>query len=88
MEWVYDQVTVTGDRIGEDGKVMTEVLDLWRRNPIECIRELIGNPAFRNAMGYGPERQFADEEMLERILDEMWTGNWWWDVQVSSAANV
>ena len=25
-----------------------------------------------------------DEEMVKRIVDEMWTADWWWDVQVSS----
>ena len=82
MDWIYDQITVTGDRVGEDGDVVTEVLDLWRRNPVDCVRELIGNPTFREVMGYAPERQFVDEELLERVLNEMWTADWWWKIQV------
>ena len=46
------------------------------RNPVDCVRELIGNPTFCEVMGYAPERQFADEELLERLLNEMWTADW------------
>ncbi|KAJ3551364.1 hypothetical protein NM688_g4745 [Phlebia brevispora] len=81
MRWIYDQVTVSGDQLDENGEQMTEILDLWRRDPVECIRELIGNPAFREVMAYAPERVFADREMATRILDEMWTADWWWEIQ-------
>ena len=82
MEWIYDQVTVTGDQLDENGQVMSEVLDLWRRDPVECVRELIGNPAFRAVMGYSPERIFSDPDLLNRVIDEMWSADWWWEVQV------
>lgn len=82
MNWIYDQISVTGDRIGEDGGPMIETLDLWRRDPVECVRELIGNPAFREMMAYAPERVFSDREALQRIIDEMCTGDLWWEVQV------
>ena len=80
--WVYEQVTVTGDHVGENGQVATEILDLWRRDPLDCIRELIGNPAFREIMAYAPEQIYSDEDMHNRVINEMWTGDWWWDVQV------
>lgn len=80
--WIYDQVTVTGDHVGENGQVATEILDLWRRDPLDCIRELIGNPAFREIMAYEPEQIYSDEEMRNRVVNEMWTGDWWWEIQV------
>ena len=67
---------MTGDRIGEDGNVMQETLDLWRRDPVECIRELIGNPVFRDILAYAPERIFSDQAMSSRVVDEMCTGDW------------
>ena len=82
-QWIYDKVTVTGDAVDEDGKPISEDLDLWRRDPVECIQELIGNPMFRDALAYGPERVYSDEEMVKRIVDEMWTADWWWDLQVN-----
>ncbi|KAI0070398.1 hypothetical protein K474DRAFT_1713361 [Panus rudis PR-1116 ss-1] len=60
QRWMYDEITVVGDRIGEDQKLMTERVELWRRDPLECVRELIGNPDFRNSMSYAPEKIFAD----------------------------
>ncbi len=81
--WIYDELTITGDVLGEDNKLLTDRLDLWRRDPVECIRELIGKSALQDVMGYAPEQVFSDEEGAKRIYDEMWTGDWWWDVQVS-----
>ncbi|KAI5992617.1 hypothetical protein EDC04DRAFT_2872765 [Pisolithus marmoratus] len=43
--------------------------------------ELIGNPAFHDAMAYVPERAYVDSQGTNRIYDEMWTADWWWDVQ-------
>lgn len=83
MHWHCDEVKVTGNIVDDNGKVLTERLELWRRNPVECIRELIGNPAFREIMGYAPERVFMDPGGSMRIFHEMWTGDWWWKMQVS-----
>ncbi|KAI0076769.1 hypothetical protein K474DRAFT_1597442 [Panus rudis PR-1116 ss-1] len=62
---------------------MCERVDLWRRDPVECVRELIGNPAFREAMAYTPEKLYDDEHMESRIFHEMHNGDWWWQTQVS-----
>lgn len=59
-----------------------ETLELWRRNPVDCIKELFGNPAFKKVMRYSPERHFADKEAEIRVYDEMWTADWWWEMQV------
>ncbi|KAL0069193.1 hypothetical protein AAF712_003881 [Marasmius tenuissimus] len=48
IDWKYHTVRLEGDRTDEDGRQMTEELELWMRDPVECIRELIGNPAFRD----------------------------------------
>jgi hypothetical protein len=62
--------------------MMTEDLELWKRDPVECVKELIGNPAFQNLVSYVPQRAYADKAGLKRIFDEMWTADWWWDTQV------
>jgi hypothetical protein len=82
-KWICDIITAAGDRIDEDGKVMVEKLELWRRDPVECVRELMENPSFQGHMAYAPERVYKDEEGKVRIYDEMWTANWWWDLQVN-----
>ena len=63
--------------------MLEEDLELWRRDPVECVKELIGNPAFKEFMSYVPERVYVDNKGQERIYDEMWTGDWWWETQVS-----
>ncbi|RPD57369.1 hypothetical protein L227DRAFT_507016 [Lentinus tigrinus ALCF2SS1-6] len=80
-EWVCDQWEVVGDVKDENGKEQVEEIELWRRDPVECIRELIGNPVFKEYLRYAPEKLFVDKEATKRMLDEMWTGDWWWDTQ-------
>ncbi|KAH7919169.1 hypothetical protein BV22DRAFT_1134039 [Leucogyrophana mollusca] len=80
-EWKLKMVTVEGDRKGPDGKVLTEELELWLRDPIGCIRELMANPAFADVMSYAPEKVYVDETENGRRYGEMWTGDWWWEMQ-------
>ncbi|KAI0693752.1 hypothetical protein BC835DRAFT_1207867, partial [Cytidiella melzeri] len=71
MKWTYKEVKVVSNLLDEDGKAMTEKLELWHHNPVECIRELIGNPASEEHMSYAPEQVYADDEGLVRIFDKM-----------------
>lgn len=83
-EWSCEIVTAQGNVVGEDGTLKTEDLELWKRNPVDCVKELIGNPAFRSLISYVPQRAYADKAGTDRIFDEMWTADWWWDTQVSN----
>ncbi|KDQ62841.1 hypothetical protein JAAARDRAFT_104347, partial [Jaapia argillacea MUCL 33604] len=56
--WHCDVVTVAGDRFGEDAKLITEELELWRRDPVECIEELLNNPSFAGHVAFAPERVY------------------------------
>ncbi|KAH7905274.1 hypothetical protein BJ138DRAFT_1138330 [Hygrophoropsis aurantiaca] len=80
-EWKCELVTAEGDHEGEDGEVVNEELELWLRDPIACIRELIGNPTFQKHLAYAPEKVFIDQNGMTRQFDEMWTGDWWWNMQ-------
>ena len=71
-----------GELLGEDNKPIIEEHELWIRDPVECVRELIRNPAFRECMAYAPEKTYADKHGRNRQYDEMWTGDWWWETQV------
>ena len=81
--WKVEIFEAVGDKLGEDGKPRTERVELWKRNVVDCVRELMGNPLFREAIRYAPERQYADSGGKTRIYGNSWTANWWWDVQVS-----
>ncbi|KAJ7815249.1 hypothetical protein B0H14DRAFT_3090027 [Mycena olivaceomarginata] len=61
---------------------MVEELELWRRDPVECIKELMGNPAFKDFLAYAPEEVCVDSAGLKgRVFDEAWTAEWWWKIQ-------
>ena len=81
-EWRCSIIDITGDQLDKDGNAMTEHLELWHRDPVECMKGLIGNLAFKEFISYVPEHVFMDDEGQVRVFDEMWTGNWWWDTQV------
>ena len=83
-DWVCDIVKVTSDINGENGETMGEELDLWCRNPLECIQELIGNPLFKDKMVFEPAQCFTNEACSNCVIDEIWTANWWWKIQVST----
>ena len=80
--WQCDVVTVDGDRAGEDGKMMAEELELWHRNPVECIQELLGNPELNGNISYAPVQHFTDKNGMNHVIDERWTADWWWKTQV------
>ncbi|KAF8798866.1 hypothetical protein BYT27DRAFT_7032834, partial [Phlegmacium glaucopus] len=76
--WHCEIIDVVGDKLGNDRKEMHEKVELWRRDPVDCVMELLGNPAFKEFISYTPERVFSDNAGKERIFDEMWTADWWW----------
>jgi hypothetical protein len=80
-EWTVDFLTTHGDILDENGKPITEVLELWRKNAVECIRELIGNPSFQDNH-YAPMRIYEDAEGRVRVYSEMCSGDLWWELQV------
>ncbi len=85
--WTQEILSVEGDLKNPDGSPMLEEVELWRRDPVECIRELMGDSAFDGEMAFAPERVYADKDGKERVYDKMWTADWWWDVQVSASAD-
>jgi hypothetical protein len=71
-EWQLKRIQVKGNSAQAEG----EDLELWLRNPVDCIRELMANPEFDGKVSYSPERVFVDAEGKVRQYDEMWTGEW------------
>lgn len=83
-EWACETFATQGDRIDHaTRKKRVETFELWKRNPVDCIKELIGNPVFQEHMKYAHEPQFEDVEGTKPIINEMWTAEWWEKIQVS-----
>ncbi|KAG1835333.1 hypothetical protein DFJ58DRAFT_908621 [Suillus subalutaceus] len=80
-EWQLKRITVQGNKLTNNGQCKTKDLELWLRDPVDCIHELMANPEFDHMVSYVPERVFADVEGKTRWYDEMWTGDWWWEMQ-------
>jgi hypothetical protein len=83
VEWTYRPVNLNGDMLDDNGKPMTEHLELWYRDPVKVMQELMGNPIFKEVMRFAPERVYCDSAGMERVVNEMWTAEWWWEMQVS-----
>ncbi|KAI6094441.1 hypothetical protein F5141DRAFT_1191847 [Pisolithus sp. B1] len=81
LAWTCEMIDVEGDIIAEDGTLKHKQLELWWHDPVECMQELMGNPAFWEVMLYVPKHAYTDAKGENCIYDEMWTGDWWWNVQ-------
>ena len=82
LVWKCSIVDVTGNRLDEDGNTMNEQLELWHRDPIDCVKSLIGNPTFKDYISYVTKHVYMDDGGKVRIFDKMWTSDWWCDTQV------
>ncbi|KAJ7051861.1 Zn-finger domain-containing protein [Mycena amicta] len=83
-EWTHETIDIVGDLVDDETKApMVETVELWKRDPVECVRELIGNPAFKDRLVYMPERVYSDKSGSDesRVIDEMWSADWWWEAQ-------
>jgi hypothetical protein len=76
---------VKGDHTGEDGKMMFEELELWHHNPVECIQELLSNPALDGDITYTPVQCVTDKDSTNCVIDEGWTAGWWWKTQTGKS---
>ncbi|KAF8233108.1 hypothetical protein L208DRAFT_1268663, partial [Tricholoma matsutake] len=43
---------------------------------------LLGNPALDGDVSYAPVQYFTDRMGTNHVLDEGWTADWWWKMQV------
>ena len=59
-----------------------ECLEFYCRDALECIRSLYGDPEFAQDLTFAPERHYTSDERTSRLYNEMYTGDWWWAVQV------
>jgi hypothetical protein len=67
----------------EPGTFLQEEVEIWVRDIIEVIRELIGNTAYGQKLVFVPQRVYLNGDQSQRQINEMWTADWWWRIQVS-----
>ncbi|QRV87051.1 leucine-tRNA ligase [Ceratobasidium sp. AG-Ba] len=61
----------------------TEVLDIYKRCPVDCTRHLIGLSRLRYSIRYAPEIHYrtAPDGRQVRVRSDMCSGEWWWRTQ-------
>lgn len=52
------------------------------RNPLEVVQSLWSNSTYADQMVFAPRRMWSSSSRSSRLYNEMWTGDWWWEVQV------
>jgi hypothetical protein len=59
-------------------------MELYMRDSVECVAALLGNPVFAEVSKYAFEEGFTEDAQgnSSRAYNEMWSGNWWRDVEV------
>jgi hypothetical protein len=72
----------------EEVIVAGHTYEIYRRDVIECIRALFGDPEFAPHLVFAPERHYTDQSKTARVYHEMHTGQWWWETQVRGFVNI
>lgn len=54
-----------------------EEVKLWKRNPVTCICELIGDPQFIDCIYYTPEHVYVDSNGTLWVYSKMAIADWW-----------
>ncbi|KAJ7737447.1 hypothetical protein DFH07DRAFT_753069 [Mycena maculata] len=83
-QWYCHAFELEGDELDAEQQPKKETVEMWYRDPLECVKELLGNPSFAGKQGYKPIRVFRrlkDGVYSNQEFSEMWTAEWWWNIQ-------
>ncbi|KAG9107022.1 hypothetical protein FRC07_008704, partial [Ceratobasidium sp. 392] len=79
--WTRIQRTITGTLKDANGKNLKEEIEIWVRDIVEVVRELIGNTTYGKKLVFVPQRVTINGDPSRRKIDEMWTADWWMRIQ-------
>ncbi|KAJ1299410.1 hypothetical protein OPQ81_002640 [Rhizoctonia solani] len=79
--WKCIEKKIIGTLKNSKGQFLTEDIEIWVRDIIEVVKELIGNSAYGKQLVFVPQKIFLDAEKQNQKIDEMWTANWWSRIQ-------
>ncbi|KAJ6596689.1 hypothetical protein B0H10DRAFT_1827678, partial [Mycena sp. CBHHK59/15] len=57
-QWFCNAFELVGDELDANQQPKRETVEMWYRNPLECVGELLGNPSFAGKQGYKPIRVY------------------------------
>jgi hypothetical protein len=76
------KVKLIGNLRTKAGKHRVEMLELWTRDIVDVVEDLLGNATFRDHTAFKPEKVYHDKGSTNHIYDETWTCDWWAEMQV------
>ncbi|KAG6884215.1 hypothetical protein C0992_006739, partial [Termitomyces sp. T32_za158] len=85
-DWECKVIEITGDEKNSNNAFQTEEVEVWMRDPVKCIEELLENPFIGKNNGYVPIRVYRDNARTNREYGEACTGDWMWDTQVNQSS--
>lgn len=80
--WKRIQRTILGTLKDSKGEPLKEEVEIWVRDIVEVIQELIGNASYGKNLVFVPQRVEINGDPAKQKIDEMWTGDWWMRIQV------
>ncbi|QRV85180.1 hypothetical protein RhiJN_13198 [Ceratobasidium sp. AG-Ba] len=93
MPWKTDQALIkdidklprganwTVQALGIEGDRGLEIVELWMRDALEIVKRLLRNKRLGRFMSFKPIKKWTSPRMDEQIRDEVWTGDWMWEIQ-------
>ncbi|CCO36287.1 hypothetical protein BN14_10419 [Rhizoctonia solani AG-1 IB] len=80
-KWRRIKRKIEGNICGKDGKRLTKIVEIWMRDILEVVKELLGNIAYGKQLVFVPQKIYLDGTGGQRKIDEMWTADWWNEIQ-------
>ncbi|KAI5991885.1 hypothetical protein EDD15DRAFT_2388391 [Pisolithus albus] len=77
VKWQSFTVKYTGDVVADPVPWMHDEYDVWFRDPLEVVRNMLANPEFANNMDLQPFREYHTADSTRRWQDFM-SGDWAW----------
>ncbi|GJJ10135.1 hypothetical protein Clacol_004361 [Clathrus columnatus] len=74
LDFACEIIAITGNILDDNQQFRTITVEFWTRNALDVVREIIGNPALKYHLKYGPVQLFTDETHNEQLFNEMNTG--------------
>ena len=72
----------------QDIEVAGQTMSMYSRNIIECIRALYSDTKFSEHLVFRPERHYDKNNGGQRYYHDLYTGEWWWQMQVCLKARL
>ncbi|KAI0726259.1 hypothetical protein C8Q72DRAFT_753967, partial [Fomitopsis betulina] len=80
--WTHTEITVSGNVRDACGRLMTETLDLWGRDPVHIAQDLIGHKPFDGHI-VQDKGDSISPAVVNRIYEQVCDSEWWKDIMVS-----